>query len=236
MEFGVARVRLVLACGLLVALSAGLAPAVYADSDSDAEDDDPFDRPGVYVGIGGAWGKSFTEKFATLTGTPEFDDLVDIESTGGLNARVGYRFYSWVAVEGMYEWMADFNTVSRVNQPALQLMDGQTVWDLTTHTLTANLKLLVPFWRLQPYVLLGIGAQYRKLDAKVFFVDGDSGWAFAGRPGIGIDWYITENLVMNLEASGVLAPKEVKIKVNQIEGVITDNVYMSLGAGLQYRF
>ena len=99
-----------------------------------------------------------------------------------------------------------------------------------------NAKFLIPIWRLHPYLYLGIGGQYYDLDASGTFADlgfdfSESGWAFAGRPGVGLDAYITENILVNVELSGVLATSNPSTIPD-----IGDMFYMTVGAGLQYRF
>ena len=96
---------------------------------------------------------------------------------------------------------------------------------------------MIPTWRLQPYLYLGIGGQYYDLEASARFADfveldfSESGWAFAGRPGLGLDIYITENILVNVEVAGVLATSNPSTIPD-----IGDMFYMTVGAGLQYRF
>ena len=60
-----------------------------------------FDRPGWFVGAGGGLGADFISEFVEN----KTMGLVDIKSTGSFNARGGYRLFSWLALEGMYEGM-----------------------------------------------------------------------------------------------------------------------------------
>jgi opacity protein-like surface antigen len=89
---------------------------------------------------------------------------------------------------------------------------------------------------LHPYLYLGIGGQYYDLDATGEFASvsldfSEKGWAFAGRPGLGLDAYITENILVNVEVAGVLATSNPSTIPD-----IGDMFYMTVGAGLQYRF
>jgi opacity protein-like surface antigen len=202
-----------------------------------AGDDDGFDRRGFYVGIGGAYGVDFFE--STIEDVAEDAGFkVSVDDTGGVNARAGYRLASWFAIEGMYEWMDNFKIeVDEIIglDPELQnLLDARI--DYTTHTVTVNAKLLLPTWRFQPYLLLGIGAQYYDLDASARFAGlgfdfDESGWGVAGRPGLGLDAYITENILINVELAGVLATSNPSTIPD-----IGDLFYLTVGGGLQYRF
>ena len=218
---------------MALACTALLSASALADDDGD---DDGFARPGWYLGIGGAAGVNFFED--------EIEDAaekvgvnVDVKDTGGINARGGYRVNSWFAVEGMYEWMDNFEVeVKSIDTGGEPLPVGTTLFDYTTHTITANLKFVVPTWRFQPYLLLGVGAQHFDLDApatvEASALDlSDSGWGFAGRPGLGLDIYITRNLLLNAEVAGVLATGNFSTIPS-----IGDFFYLSAGGGLQWRF
>jgi len=60
---------------------------------------DDFDRPGWYVGAGGGVAFNFLSDFVEN----QTMGVVDLERTGTLNVRGGYRLLSWLAFEGMYE-------------------------------------------------------------------------------------------------------------------------------------
>jgi opacity protein-like surface antigen len=208
-----------------------LLPAA-ALADDDGKD---FSRPGFYLGVGGAYGINFFEDDIEDAARSVGID-VSVKDTWGVNARVGYRLASWFALEGMYEWMDNFKIeVDDVMDPILDDLLGAKV-DYRTHTVTLNAKFLIPTWRLHPYLYLGIGGQYYDIDAAGSFADNDldfseSGWAFAGRPGVGIDAYITKNILVNVEVSGVLATSNPSTIPD-----IGNLFYLSAGAGFQYRF
>lgn len=207
-------------------------PAVSGDAKAKPD----FSRPGWYLGVGGAYGVDFfgddIEKAARSIGVD-----VSIKDTGGVNARGGYRVASWFAAELMYEWMDNFGVeVDSIDPGGEPLPLGIELSKYTTHTITANLKFIVPTWRFQPYILLGLGAQYYDLKApdvvqETAFDFTESGWAVAGRPGVGMDVYITENLLVNVEVDGVLATAN----PNTIPD-IGDLFYLTVGGGLQWRF
>jgi opacity protein-like surface antigen len=214
----------------MLALVLLLPAAALAD-----DDDKDFSRSGFYLGVGGAYGINFFENMIE-DAARDAGFEISLKDTGGVNARVGYRVASWFAVEGMYEWMDNFKIeVDGFTDPDLEDLVGAEV-DYRTHTVTVNAKFLIPTWRLHPYLYLGIGAQYYDLDAQATFADNgldfsEKGWAFAGRPGLGLDAYITENILVNIEVAGVLATANPSTIPD-----IGDMFYMTVGAGLQYRF
>lgn len=177
---------------------------------------DDFDRPGFYLGVTGLYGIDFFED--------EIEDVlgvsgVEVDGSPGLNAYAGLRLFSWLAVEANYEWMAEFET---------RAFGGS--FQLTNHNLSANVKLFLPIWRVQPYLNLGIGGQYYDLGSNLGV--SDTGWALLGRPGVGVDVYVTKHWVLNAQLNGMLSTND----VDAIGQEFNDLFYMSVGAGLQYRF
>jgi opacity protein-like surface antigen len=205
--------------GRLAALAAlaGLA-AVFAASGASADD---FDRSGFYLGVGGTYG-------IHLFGSQVQDALgnaVSVEDTGGVNARMGYRLASFLALEAQYEWMAGFDLTAPV------------VGDLATlsaHTATVNLKILLPFWRLQPYLLVGPGATYYRLEDRVLGAFATDQWNFAGRAAVGLDAYVTKNVVANVEVGAVLTTHDLKAPTST-HGISALH-YLGIQFGLQYRY
>lgn len=130
------------------------------------------------------------------------------------------------AIEGLYEGVYRSN---------IEIMGEETAAERTTHSLVANLKFIAPTWRIHPYFTLGAGAQYARFKAKGPFsaLDLDlNRWDFTLRFGFGIDGYITENWLLNLE----VAPSIRFTDYGDIPSKTTDNVLLTIGLGLQYRF
>jgi opacity protein-like surface antigen len=155
-----------------------------------------------------------------------------VEDSAGLNARLGYRALSWLALEAQYEWVAGLDFVA--TQDLGPVADkGDTLARLQSHVVTANLKLLLPIWRIQPYLLAGIGGAFYNLDDKTGFAGGGDEWAFAGRVGVGGDLYITKNLLAFVEVSGLLSTLDITDPLNNNYSAL---YYLSTQLGLQYRF
>lgn len=191
---------------------------------SQAQDD--YARPGGYIGLGG------TYAFHWFPGNFDNDvtggTAVKTENSAGLNVRGGYRFNSWAALEGEYEWVAGFENK----------VGGSKIFDLSYHTFTANGKFLYPGWgRFQPYGLLGIGFTVMQVDSRSgagVTLDGST-TGFAGRVGAGLDVYLSENWLLN---AGI----DLQLNTAQISnssGVGKDVgtlFYVPVQFGVQYRF
>jgi opacity protein-like surface antigen len=207
---------------------------------------DPFDRPGPYVQVGGSFAYNFFDSQIEKFLEDELGEKgsVDISDSGGINARVGYRAASWFAAELEYEWMSPYDVKVGGNLgPGGTALSGK-LYDIEGHTLTLNTRWILPIWRVQPYLLLGAGYSHSDLnrgsvapaleaqDPDIDIQDGGRE-AFAGRAGIGIDFHVTEHLVLQTEATALYTTRDFK-KPDQ--GAIDDLYYLSLSAGLQYRF
>lgn len=196
-----------------------LPTTAFAEEPLDGPDEPDFTRPGFYVGLGFAYG--FGEFYEDVI-EDEAGLMANVTNTEGLTARAGYRFASWFALEAHYEWMDDFEVQ----------VAGFDLLEQSTHTLTGNLKFIVPTWRIQPYLMLGVGAQYYDLDGPVGTLVDANDWLFAGRPAVGIDFYLTENLVLNVEAAGTIAVSDFSGQLASLDTA----PYVSVGGGLQWRF
>lgn len=90
--------------GLMALSSLSVFPA---RAEADDESADPFDRPGPYVTLAGSYAYNFFDQEIEDYLEDELDEQgsVDIEDSGGINARIGYRAASWFAAELDYEWI-----------------------------------------------------------------------------------------------------------------------------------
>lgn len=189
-----------------------------------------FSRPGPYLGLGGTFGTDFFEddvEDAVEDAIGTSVDL-DIDNSWGLNTVLGYRMLPFLATELQYEYIDSFQI--DVDSPA----DSQL--DLTGHVATLNLKLVLPTWRIQPYALLGIGAAFYTTEGRVLntnLFEHDE-WVLAGRVGVGIDFYLTRHLVLNVAATTVLTADDVSEDFN-LDDVGGLN-YLAVQGGLQIRF
>ena len=116
-----------------------------------------------------------------------------------------------------YEWVDQYDVDGSADIPAVGNISGR-FYSIEGHTLTANTKWIVPSGRIQPYFLLGGGVAISDVDRGDIFdtalepfldsagIDIKQGkhTKAAGRAGLGLDLYITKNILLNAEASAVL--------------------------------
>lgn len=152
----------------------------------------------------------------------------DVQDSWGINVRAGRRLNEWFAVELGYEWNADMD---------IQVA-GNTIGTYGPHTVTVNAKAYLPFWRVQPYALVGGGVGFWSVKLNGFLQQlGGSGpgngQGFAFRGGGGFDVYVTKNIVLNAEVAAVLNTSQFVISTVTR---LSDLNYISAGGGIQYRF
>ncbi|MDG2334744.1 MAG: porin family protein [Myxococcota bacterium] len=185
---------------------------------------DDFERSGAYIGVGGVYALSlFQDDINSFVGA---DDAFDLGDSPGVNARLGYRFWSWFALEAEYEWIE-----------AMDLsLAGTQIGKFKPNTITGNLKFIIPTGRIQPYLLLGAGVALWDVQSSVES-QRQSSTGFAGRAGLGLDTYLSKHWVLNLEATGVLNTNDLDpTKISADIASISHIYYFSFGAGITYRF
>jgi len=177
---------------------------------------DEFNRPGPYIGFGPS---------GALT---HFDGIFgSFGNSVGANARGGYRFNDYMAIEGLYEYMDDFGSSETSRN-----LRRKTSASIQTNTFTVSTKLIFPtlgLSQLQPFVSGGIGFLNTKGSGK--FVRGlrldgaPSTTDFIGRVDGGVDYFFTPELSTYFDVGYVIPT-----------GDLSDMNYLSLGAGIKYNF
>jgi len=201
---------------------AWLAASCLALAGAARADDSDFGRPGAYIGVGASRTVGVVDAF--LDGDRVLQHL-DISDRWGVNARAGYRFGSWFALEAEYEWLDPFNVT----------FFNQGLGTLGLQSATINAKFIIPTWRFQPYLLLGAGAVVFDLDTHLNALHIDD-HAFAGRIGLGIDMYITHGLVLNLGVESILTPAKISLNTGLVSGSVSPIGSLDFQFGLAYRF
>jgi len=236
----------VLAAGLLIASVAGTAMAETKDKS--------FGQSGPYLGLSGLYQRMILENQIEDYLQDELEDdlasapapftggkvQVKFDDSAGLNALVGYRAASWFAVELEYEWVHDYDV-----DLGLSTVSGKAnLYNIEGHTLTLNTKWSIPIWRIHPYILIGTGVAFSDidpgsgaaiaefLDDSIDIEDGKQ-TAWAGRFGAGVDFYLTQHIILNTRGSVLLSTEDFKTPDG---GSIDDLNYFGFSAGLQYRF
>jgi opacity protein-like surface antigen len=159
---------------------------------------------GPYIGLGGGFAK-------------ELFDNGDAENGGYINARLGYRFLDFLAVEALGEYEPNF--------------DGRTGEfagaDVSTWAGYGNAKVYpTARWTgwVQPYVLAGLGYMWADVKGGPIF-NNDANNGPAGRFGGGIDMFLTEHVFFTIDGN-YLMPWNDAGELDQ----------WLVGAALQYRF
>lgn len=185
-----------------------------------------YSRAGLYVGGGFSYATDLYEE--------EIEDAlasgvsVDIEDSFGVNARMGARFFRFIALEIQYEWLDDYD---------IKIPSAGGLSNIGVHTLTGNLKVYLPIQRFQPYVLAGVGFQRYEIDSNYLsgaIISQDDDYVLAGRVGLGFDAYLTEHVVFYAEGSVVLS--NASINLPQPAGTVDNLFYAGFQSGLIWRF
>ncbi len=209
------RIALVASALLLGVSSAGAA-------------DEDYGRTGFFVGAQLATGTA-TRFRKEVEDDTSFDDG-RVDTSVGVGARAGLRVTSRLAVEGQFQWLPGFDYTQNVTQSGsgssgTKVSRDDALIDSDLWLVTANAKFyLLDSGRFQPYVLGGAGYVRQRTDV----VGGPQNATFdefAARIGLGLDAYITSWLVFDLDVQYV-----------PMTGDLKESDFMSVNAGLQYRF
>jgi opacity protein-like surface antigen len=200
---------------------------------STAEDEIESGRSGPYFGVNlGAAIPNFSfEYFAT---PPPFNSKTTEETSIEVMARAGWRLLPYLAIEGQYEWVREWELKTK----------DTTCVKADADIFTGNIRVFAPFDAVHPYLVGGAGAgRYKSRVIQKKFDTFSTGanncavtqnvgltedeWELAIRLGGGIDVYITRNVVFNLEASTIYSDDE------QLGESFP---FVSVSGGLGYRF
>jgi opacity protein-like surface antigen len=153
----------------------------------------------------------------------------------GVLGRGGYRCHPYVSAEIQFETLADFDgSVSENGTPPVADSARGFNLELESLVFTANAKGHLLTGRYQPFVLLGLG--FMRMESKSRDITGgtlpgrapqesDRTVKFAVRYGAGLDFYLTEHVVVTAEGSYLMP-------TGKLDGLD----YYQFGVGLQYRF
>jgi len=180
-----------------------------------------YSRFGPYIGGGGSYTAALWEDDLE----DEIGVSVDGDDAWGANARLGLRIFSVLAVEAQYEWLDDYGVD----------VAGIHAVDIGSHALTGNLKLFLPLWRIQPYLLAGIGFAHVDLDDKLGLGISGSETALAGRAALGFDAYITEHIALYAEGGVLVVDQKIDTGVPGADDV-SPLVFTGAQVGLMFRF
>ncbi len=170
----------------------------------------PFAREGLYFGFGALYALENYDTNPPVK-VPGASQSVSGEDGGGLGLRVGYRLHPRIASEFLFQYYWGFEVRARSGTAVSR--DEFDGWSMT-----ANAKLYPLLGRFQPYAVAGLGGL-------VFENKRDDDAGFLARIGGGLDVYITDRFVVDLEAV-YLFPG----------GDISEFQFATFQAGVQYRY
>jgi opacity protein-like surface antigen len=161
----------------------------------------------------------FDDEFSDWAGAPS-----DVDHSVGIVPRLGLRMFSFLGAELQYEGVKGYDIE----------IAGADTFRMDSHTLTVNAKLHLPIWRIQPYLLGGVGFTHYDIHDDFELEDGGS-FTFSGRVGGGLDLYLTKSLVINGEVTVMLTNGEM-VELDTAGPLIDPLHYLSAQIGLIYRF
>ncbi len=140
---------------------------------------------------------------------------LDVRDSFGLQGRLGWRFIPHFAAEVQVEYLFGFDVKNL----------GQKLGEFEMLTATLNAKLPLTTRDVQPFVLVGMGALFAHIDGTAGAGVSGGDWGPALRGGAGLDLYMTEHVVVSVDATYVRPFEHVR-----------NLDYLSVGFGVQYRF
>jgi opacity protein-like surface antigen len=203
------------------AVRAQAARAAHEDEAEEEEEDEfavrgqrDFHRNGFYVGVGGAYA---LQNFDVSDEERNADTSIDASDAWGADIRGGYRFHPNLAVEVEAEYFSQFE---------FDDAKGLTRARADSLAITGNGKFFFLTQRFQPYVLAGAGMLYTNSERGEFLVPHNrERYEFAGRVGLGLDFYLFDDVVLNAEATYLMPA-----------GSLDDYPMACFVLGAQYRF
>ena len=190
-----------------------------------AADDDPYAKNGVYLGVGASYG-------VPLFGNSIEDALpgnAHVSNAWGVNGRIGYRFHKFLAAEAEYEWLSHFGM--RISD----ISGNHALGNASLQTITANLKVIAPYRQFQPYVLVGFGPTFASVDTAPGSTLAHDHTSYSTRFGLGIDYYLSENVALNLGSEFVVNTAKISAN-NTSDGGSRGFDYYSAQGGLTFKF
>jgi hypothetical protein len=168
------------------------------------DDDEDYDRNRVYFGVGPLYGiENFKLHHLSMSEPAAISDAdPDVDQSYGAEARVGYRFHPHLAAELQGQYDGDFDVYADTRSPIGKPLAGS----VRVISSTANLKVFMLRGPIQPYALGGLGILWADTDDEAAGADLPTGDVeFAGRGGLGVDFYLSPALAITAEGT-YLAP------------------------------
>jgi opacity protein-like surface antigen len=219
-----------LAAGILTGIACWTVELATEGYDEEVEPrDDDYDRRGWFAGLQGVYAREdydVDREEKTIQSRTPFPIEFSLKNhdAGGVRGKFGRRCHSRFSVEFEMEWLDDFAG------EVVNLSNGEVASDINFSTIagTINTKGYLLTGRVQPFVLVGVGAMSVRGDAK----DSGSGVKtsqddghLVARFGGGIDFYVNRHWVVSGQADYVYSTTNLE-----------STNYISVGFGAMYRW
>ena len=161
-----------------------------------------YARNGPYFGLGFVGGVYTQADRETEKELAAIGYVIDVDSSvaAGFYTTYGYRLNPHAAAQLHFQYLPDTDVE----------FDGVKLLEVNTWTLTGDIKGYLPMGPFQPYVLAGLGIMHTKQKSTLGIGSKASTEEFVVRLGGGIDYYLTENYVFEVELGGVLPSGDLK--------------------------
>ena len=217
-----------LAAGILTGIACWTVELATEDDDEVEPRDDDYDRPGWFAGLQGVYAREDydidREERNIQEQTPfEVEFSLNNHDAGGVRGKFGRRCHSRFSVEFEMEWLDDFAGKENLTN------NGDLVSDIKFSTIagTINTKGYLLTGRVQPFVLVGVGAMSVRGDRNPVGSNKSSqdDGQLVARFGGGIDFYATRHWVVSGQADYVYSATNLQ-----------STNYISVGFGAMYRW
>jgi opacity protein-like surface antigen len=213
-------VRKTLFLAAAITLSLCLVGNSYAAEESTQQNVSPADasskRMEMYISADGLMAQQNIDEQNTID---KFSGplVVDFDNSGGFQFRWGIKMTPSMYVEAMFEYIFPFEALSGTDSSELEIMD-----------FGVNAKIVKPLMdnKLVPYALLGIS--HLNAYEEIYYSGSrskTSNWGSAARGGIGVDYFIKDDVSCHVEGAYVYGFEEV------------DHIrFSTISAGFAYHF
>ena len=218
-----------LAAGILTGIACWTVELATEGYDEEVEPrDDDYDRRGWFAGLQGVYAREdydVDREERNIQSQTEFEIEFSLNNhdAGGVRGKFGRRCHSRFSVEFEMEWLDDFAG------EVVNLSNGEVASDINFSTIagTINTKGYLLTGRVQPFVLVGVGAMSVRGDNNPIGSNKssqDDGHLVA-RFGGGIDFYVNRHWVVSGQADYVYSATNLE-----------STNYISVGFGAMYRW
>ncbi len=156
-------------------------------------------------------------------------DADEVDGTVYVGGTAAYGVTNWLAL-GVESGWAQFDE-----------SDSGIELEETAIPLLGDIIVRVPLEEspVQPYAIVGLGVIFWDVDDNVANLEADVDTAFAAKFGIGLDWFINSNWILNFEGSYLTSDADVTVR-NTTTGASVSGEgqtdYWMIGGGLKYLF